>query len=241
MYKRHIEKIVNRVNTVNEIKYKEDSTIFSWQLANEPQRPPFEWVDDSAKFIKSLDPHHMVSTGSDARMNGTIDFMNCHRSTFIDYATVHVWTQNSRVYDMINPSPKHLEDATQWAIYWLENNNNLALAVNKPLILEEFGLARNNWESSDIYSPNNPTTNRDTYYQALLQKVTSIHRSGGAFSGFGVWAYAGQARPEDRWIADPPHEPPGWYAVYDTDESTLEVLKKAYRSIVPLCRKVVQI
>lgn len=47
-------------------------------------------------------------------------------------------------------------------------------------------------------------------------------------------AYSGIARPTDsapQWLGDPPHEPPGWYGVYDTD-STVEVIRK-YAERVP--------
>jgi mannan endo-1,4-beta-mannosidase len=30
----------------------------------------------------------------------------------------------------------------------------------------------------------------------------------------------------DDFIGDPPHEPQGWYSVYDKDNSTLEIIKK---------------
>ena len=49
------------------------------------------------------------------------------------------------------------------------------------------------------------------------------------------WAYGGEGRPRipnanwtagDDFIGDPPHEPQGWYSVYDTDVSTLELIKR---------------
>ena len=50
---------------------------------------------------------------------------------------------------------------------------------------------------------------------------------GGAYVGTCPWAYGGIYRPEtqranefgDVWAGDPPHESPGWYDLYDTDEA----------------------
>jgi mannan endo-1,4-beta-mannosidase len=49
----------------------------------------------------------------------------------------------------------------------------------------------------------------------------------GAYTGTCPWAYGGIYRPEtqhanafgDVWAGDPPHESPGWYDLYDTDEA----------------------
>lgn len=49
--------------------------------------------------------------------------------------------------------------------------------------------------------------------------------------GMMIWAWAGAGRPLDaglRRVGDPPHEPPGWYSVFDSDASTLELLKGCF-------------
>ncbi|HSC67490.1 MAG TPA: mannanase, partial [Cellvibrio sp.] len=75
-YRNTIKKIVTRVNTVTGKAYVDDATIMSWQLANEP-RPGnskstpkekqiyIDWINGVTAYIKSLDPHHLVSTGSE--------------------------------------------------------------------------------------------------------------------------------------------------------------------------------
>jgi len=53
-------------------------------------------------------------------------------------------------------------------------------------------------------------------------------------SGVIFWAWSGEGRPRvaggawhqgDDFLGDPPHEPQGWYGVYDTDATTLEVIR----------------
>lgn len=81
-YKDHISVITNRKNTVNGIIYKNDPTIFSWNLMNEPRCDcqiqfggPFcelscaetinNWVGEMSAHLKSQDPNHMVVVGEE--------------------------------------------------------------------------------------------------------------------------------------------------------------------------------
>ncbi|CAG8564683.1 8966_t:CDS:2 [Ambispora leptoticha] len=64
-----------RRSTVNGKLYLDDPVIFAWELANEPQVIEdssahsiiYEWIDSAAKFIKSLNPNHLVSTGTEGK------------------------------------------------------------------------------------------------------------------------------------------------------------------------------
>jgi mannan endo-1,4-beta-mannosidase len=99
-----------------------------------------------------------------------------------------------------------------------------AAALNRPLMLEEFGLARD-WEPQhDIYNPDSPTTYRALFYTAMYEEVYTSVSTDGSAAGDNFWAWAGQTRPGDDWVGDPPHETPGWYSVYDTDESTEAII-----------------
>jgi mannan endo-1,4-beta-mannosidase len=46
----------------------------------------------------------------------------------------------------------------------------------------------------------------------------------GPIGGDNFWAWGGASCPRDNWVGDPPHETPGWYSVYDSDESTLRII-----------------
>ncbi len=101
-----------------------------------------------------------------------------------------------------------------------------SVTLNKPMVLEEFGLARD-WDPvKDIYNPNSPTTYRDRFYSAMFAEVASAISLGEPVGGANFWAWAGPARPGYPWIGDPPHETPGWYSVYNTDTTTLEVISE---------------
>lgn len=68
-YKNHLYKMANRVNTYNGIQYKNDPTIFAWNIFNEFRCTKefcweadisVQWTTEMAQFIKSVDPNHLV-------------------------------------------------------------------------------------------------------------------------------------------------------------------------------------
>ena len=75
-FKNRMAKLIKRRNTVNGRKYKEDPTIMGWILCIEPISAPGNyknglprvslaqmtgWFEESASFIRSLDPNHLVT------------------------------------------------------------------------------------------------------------------------------------------------------------------------------------
>ena len=43
--------------------YKDDKAIFAWELGNELQNAPPEWVNEMARYIKKIDKNHLVNDG----------------------------------------------------------------------------------------------------------------------------------------------------------------------------------
>lgn len=222
-YREHIEMIINHVNPYTGLRYRDDPAIFAWELANEPRRYPGSWIDETAAYIKSLDPNHMVTTGSEGTPPGEAqDFQRTHDGADIDYATIHIWPQNWGWYDPTNPGT--YERMEQDALGYLRQHVFAVSVLDKPLVVEEFGLARD-WESvHDIYDPQSSTRYRDRFYKAIFDEVYHLMLTGGPVAGDNFWAWAGASRPGDAWLGDPPHETPGWYSVYDTDTSTLQLI-----------------
>ncbi|KAI8827228.1 glycoside hydrolase superfamily [Fimicolochytrium jonesii] len=68
-FKHLISFVMNRVNTVNGIRYGDDPTILAWQLGNElggwtGNNPPASWTIAMTQHIKSLAPRTLVADGS---------------------------------------------------------------------------------------------------------------------------------------------------------------------------------
>ena len=236
-FEQDLSTLVNRRNTISGIEYKNDPTIMAWQIANEPRgvlRPKAmnRWILETAALIKKLDPNHLVSLGSEGNTSSFTagnDFLKNHSSPFIDYTTIHIWIQNWLWYDPLKAEqtyPKALDKALKY----IQTHVDLAKKIGKPLVLEEFGIARD----QNSHDPEASTTYRDQYYEAIFTKVYQQAVQGNPLTGCNFWAWAGQGRPKqaegiwqkgDDLIGDPPHEYQGWYSVYDKDKSTLAIIE----------------
>lgn len=238
IYHQAIEQLISRTNTINGIAYRDDPSIMAWQLANEPRasmhRKSFlKWIDQTAKLIKSLDANHLVSLGSEGdtthpKING-VNVLEDHQSTYIDYVTIHCWVQNWTWYDPTNP--KSYSKAKQKLIAYLESQLNKVVQLKKPLVLEEFGIARD----GGSHDPQATTTIRDRFFTEVFEQMIELMQEGKLIAGANFWAWAGEGRPRkphaiwklgDDLTGDPPHEHQGWYSVYDQDTSTLAIIQK---------------
>jgi mannan endo-1,4-beta-mannosidase len=236
-----VKRIVSRVNTISRVPYSQDPTILSWQLANEPRggkhrREFLDWMGATVRQIKQLDPLHLVTTGSEGDTlnpaDAGNDFIQDHSVPGIDYATLHVWVENWGVYDPKNAST--LPKAMGLMSRMIESHTKRAAQMRKPLVLEEFGLARDQ-RSMD---PRSQTLSRDKYFAHTFAEVARIRKLTGFLTGVAFWAWSGESRPTvpgGLWkhgqplLGDPPHEEQGWYGVYDTDASTIAVIQRASR------------
>ncbi len=233
-----VRKIVGRTNSITNKPYTEDTAIMAWQLANEPKSgirkmAYRQWIRYTAKLIKKMDKNHLISTGSEGIASESL-FGNRHcnfiknHSKHIDYLTVHIWIQNWMWY---NPhKPKTLKSAQEKAIKYLDKHIAIAKEMNMPLVLEEFGIARD----AESYDAGSTIEQRDSYYQFMFEYVEKNIKENTPLQACNFWAWGGIGRPRvpkavwktgDDLIGDPPHEYQGWYSVYDTDSTTHKIIK----------------
>nr|4LYR_A Chain A, Exo-beta-1,4-mannosidase [Rhizomucor miehei] len=231
LFKDHIYTVQNRRNTVNGKIYKEDPVIMSWQIANEPQEAPASWFEEISTFIKKGAPKHLVSAGLESKLD-EYDFDRAHDHKNIDYTTCHCWVENWGIYDPADPDG--LPHANEYMHDFLESRSKWAAQLNKPIVMEAFGMARDAWRNPEDetykYLPSTPTSHKDEYYQKAFNQIVSL-ASNRSFSGSNFWAYGGEGRstyPPNPygmvWLGDPPHEPHGWYSVYSND-TTVQIIK----------------
>ena len=245
IFRDYVRRIVTRRNTCNGRLYSEDPTIMAWQLANEP-RPGtsspegeknlesyYGWIEQTAAYIHSLDTNHLVSTGSE----GAVGFywsseyaLKTHQSPFIDYATFHLWPVNWSWFD-----PKRFEETLpateEKAMSYIREHLAVARQLNKPITLEEFGIARD----SARCAPGSPTSARDRYFTKILSALGDSASAGAPFAGWNIWTWGGVARregeddvwrPGDPFTGDPPQEPQGFNSVFIVDTSTLRIIRE---------------
>jgi len=243
MFRDYIRRIVTRTNSVTGKRYRDDPTVMAWQLANEPRsgtdsptsEAQFEafvsWVDATAKYIKLLDPHHLVSTGSEGvwgSLNREENFLRLHATPSVDYLTFHCWPGIWRWFDMRRPE-ETWQVAESLAVDYVRTHIKLARQLQKPLVLEEFGLVRDSGETR----PGSPVFYRERLLSRVFAEILDSAAAGAPIAGSNVWAWGGEASglpPHLRWkpgyplLGDPPHEPQGMHAIFNADSSTRRIL-----------------
>ena len=247
-YADHVRNVVTRTNTVTGKPYIEDPAIFSWQIGNEPrcfrqdaegQQAFADWLWEAAALIKSLDPNHMVSTGSEGSWGceGSMElYEKIHSCPDIDYMTIHIWPYNwSWVRE--NTLVSNLPVAIANTDAYIDEHLAVAQKYGKPVVLEEFGFPRDNFQ----FAQGTPTEGRDGYYRHVLGRVAESAREGGLFAGINFWGWGGLAgqsetnvywKKGDDYCGDPAQEQQGLNSVYAGDASTIAVIKEASANVV---------
>lgn len=242
-YAEHVKAVVSRRNSISGKLYVDDPVIMSWQLANEPRgcdykEAFYQWIENTSSSIRAMAPHQLISLGSegntpseDAGLHVAID--NAFEN--IDYITMHIWVQNWSWY-----TPGQGSEAWDQMIRKVDNywNEHVAASVklNKPLVLEEYGMARD----GVAYAADSKVMEKNRYYKYVYGRFVESVTHPGAVQGVNFWAFSGEGRsprPGEYWqngdpfLGDPPHELQGWYGVYDTDTTTLEIIREEIQKL----------
>ena len=233
----YVRFILGRTNRYTGLKYVDDPAIMSWQIGNEPRAfskealPDFEkWLSEAAALIRSLDPNHLISVGSEGSWGCENDYEAYERicaDKNIDYCNVHLWP-----YNWSWARPDHLvEDlgvSCQNTKEYIDKHLDICARLKKPLVMEEFGYPRDGFK----FTKDTTTEGRDGYYRYVFSLVGDNAESGGYFAGCNFWGWGGFAEPRheqwqvgDDYTGDPAQEAQGLNSVFATDTSTLNVVK----------------
>uniref|UniRef100_A0A6N2NAG8 mannan endo-1,4-beta-mannosidase n=1 Tax=Salix viminalis TaxID=40686 RepID=A0A6N2NAG8_SALVM len=96
--------LLTRKNTITGIEYRNDPTIFAWELMNEPRciSDPSgdtlqDWIEEMSAFVKTIDKNHLLTVGLEA-VNPELwasslgsDFVRNSKVPAIDFASVHIY------------------------------------------------------------------------------------------------------------------------------------------------------
>jgi mannan endo-1,4-beta-mannosidase len=145
LYREHVEKIVMRRNTVTGVLYRDDPTIFSYELMNEAQAPTGRWAERSAwvaemsAYLKSLDANHMIESGSWGYRTAfeRRAWLDEQKIKTLDYCDVHNYPRDD--LDTFVTSPQSLAE-------FMDNRAAAAFSINKPLVVGEFGMSPEGYE-----------------------------------------------------------------------------------------------
>ena len=215
-----IRKIVDRVNTATGEHYRDDPSIFSYQLINEPRISGdakgdvfHAWSTHFVQFIKDFDRgNHLVSVGTEGffiegdgsdlnPFNGAerqgVDMTRLLGSS-VDFACVHVWADDWMDSDD--------ESKFRFLDRWVREHLQRATRARKPVIFEEFGKKR-------------PIAVRDMFFNRVFEllRVEDTDRSSGAL----FWLFAPDEVPDyDGFTVRSP-----------SDSSTLDIVRREIASM----------
>ena len=245
----HLRHIITRTNRYTGLKYTEDPAIFSWQICNEPRafsskeqdnKEAFaEWIAASAKLIRSLDPNHMISTGSEGFYGCEWDMALCERIHALDeisYINCHVWPYNwkwMRGDNMVADLDRSCANTKEY----IDMHIDLGRSINKPVVVEEFGMPRDNMD----FHKGSPVVCRDKYYTFVFDLILKDKEQNGPFAGCNFWSWGGFAKTNvedheywakgDDYTGDPAQEQQGLNSIFFEDRSTLNIIREANRRL----------
>jgi mannan endo-1,4-beta-mannosidase len=186
-YKDWISHVLDRTNTLTGVKYKDDPTVMTWELGNEPRckgsglyptspncttQTLTAWADEMTRHIKSIDRRHLASVGDEgffcddrASADWTVncgegvDSIALAKLPAVDVMSYHLY-------------PHHWGKDAPWGTAWIERHNREARRIGKPAMLGEFG-----WVEKADRNP-------------VYQEWTDAARTSGA-SGWLYWILSG--------------------------------------------------
>ncbi len=164
-YRDWVTHVIGRQNSVNGRAYREDPTVFAWELANEPRckgggafdattgwdkRTLTDWAGEMSAYIKSLDGNHLVSVGDEGFLDGGgqhwayaandgVDHAALTALPEIDFGTFHLYPEDWN-------TPENFDEK------WILDHLKVARELGKPTILEEYGIrvSRTHGDQGDI-------------------------------------------------------------------------------------------
>lgn len=158
MFKQYIHDIITRKNHISGVMYRDDPTIFCWDLVNEPRCEGVPggatvlqmWIDEMCTHVKSLDPNHLLTLGHEGffgpsspdychhnpydTSSSGVDFIANFCNPLLDFASIHLYA------DQWNPT-KDEEARLRWSKSWLQSHIDACRQHlgGKPVLLQEFG------------------------------------------------------------------------------------------------------
>ncbi|KAL6894388.1 hypothetical protein ACP4OV_008486 [Aristida adscensionis] len=194
-YKNHVKTVLTRVNTLTGVAYKDDPTIFGWELMNEPRCDADPtgamvqaWVEEMAPYLKTIDGKHLVTAGLEGfygdgahesrELNpwgiyyGT-NYVATHRAAGVDFATIHLYP------DVWLWGKDAGEQAAFFRNWTASHARSTELYVGKPLLVTEYGKFL--WEGVAN------RTQRDYFLGMVLDSIYDSAAGGGPLVGGAFW------------------------------------------------------
>ncbi|CAK9314764.1 unnamed protein product [Citrullus colocynthis] len=198
-FKNYIKTVLTRKNSLTGIEYRDDPTIFGWELINEPRCMTDasgdtlqEWIEEMTAYIKSIDKKHLLTVGLEgfygpnSPKKSTVnpeewasrlgsDFIRNSEIPYVDFASVHIypdhWFHDQDFED-------ELKFVSKWMLSHIEDGD---IEMKKPVMFTEFGL-------SDLNKGFTPAQ-RDRFYQTVYDVIYKSAKKKRSGAGSLAWQF----------------------------------------------------
>ncbi|GAA0155367.1 hypothetical protein Leryth_005976 [Lithospermum erythrorhizon] len=198
-FKSYVKTVLTRKNTITGIEYRDDPTIFGWELINEPRcitdtsgDTLQDWIIEMSTYVKSIDSRHLITVGlegfygprSPKRFSANpqfwaadlgVDFVRNSKISTIDFASVHIypdhWFRHQDFEDK-------LKFVTKWMLSHIEDGDR---ELQKPVMFTEFGLSSEN-KDFDL-------DKRDRFFKVILDVILKCAKRKRSGAGSFVWQF----------------------------------------------------
>ncbi|TYI46013.1 hypothetical protein E1A91_D13G076900v1 [Gossypium mustelinum] len=195
---RVFQTVLTRKNTITGIEYRNDPTIFAWELINEPRcmSDPSgdtlqEWIEEMTGFIKSIDKNHLLTIGLEglygpkspksavnpgewASTLGS-DFVRNSNITNVDFTSVHIYPDHW-FHDL------GFEEKQRYVSKWVRSHiEDCDEELKKPVMFTEYGLSNQNKDFQ--------ASQREQFYRTILDIIYKSAKKKGSGVGALVWQF----------------------------------------------------
>lgn len=198
-YKEYVKSILMRKNSISGVEYRNEPAIFAWELVNEPRcmsdasgHTLQTWINEMAKFIKSLDGRHLLTVGLEGFYGKTTpnkfevnpgdwaaslgsDFISNSQVEEIDFASVHAYPDSWIPNVELEGDLKYF---SKWVTSHIDDGEQI---LKKPVLFTEFGLSSRHKGFTQSH--------RDQLLKTMYGKIDQSARKGGAGAGALVWQF----------------------------------------------------
>lgn len=138
-FRAHVERLLRRTNHVTGVAYRDDPTIFAWELMNESKVDTIAgaaarrvWIRDMSQLVRRLAPNHLVSAGVSLYrlVRERREWQTVCALPAVDFCDGHLYPEET----LGNRPPELIDRAIDDFVLIAQHR------VKKPFVLGEFGV-----------------------------------------------------------------------------------------------------
>ncbi|RKU39751.1 hypothetical protein DL546_000348 [Coniochaeta pulveracea] len=145
-FKRYVKTMVTR--------YKDSPAIMAWELSNEPRcgadgvrnlprssdctaSMMSAWIDEMSGYIRTLDPHHLITWGGEGEFNGQSEDWAYSGADGGDFE--HELSLPNIDFGVFHSYPDWWSKTVEWTNQWIHDHAAAGRRIGKPVVHEEYG------------------------------------------------------------------------------------------------------